>query len=310
MINQKDFIDFQSHEVKKGLGGTIDNIKIILYDIFPSIFDLIDFENDEAFQEPMLYAYINSIHFKNIDYLKVILYSYMSKDIQSTIRIDLNLFNDNCLYIPNIGFIEIKSKQIVDLDVFINDNNIIPILQTEELGIKVLSRHLNILDSVYYDANFNQIDVKVEGLDIQNIKHFNEACSDYSKYFEWYSSLIKQTVKNVVFFSDMTDPKNTLHCKRNSFASFRANGISFHNCYQPWYDKVFFYDDIAHQMGHIIFYSLIFSKDEYFVINPDSIFESQSEEGKKIDAVETRDQETVFHALYTYYYPYSVRYNV
>lgn len=310
MITNPDFISFQIEQAQKGRDALVDNMKLITYNAFPQVFDYVDFKNDDAFQEPILYAFFNSPKRENIELLKCILLTYVETDKQKLIEINfteiLTLERPYLLYIPTLGILNTSifcPQGKLSGEEFLKQAKpyIRPLPKTQEIPISLIPVQLELLAPFYYDVNNVQIDVDVSSTFEKNKTYFNQAYTDISKYIEWLGTLACITVKNAVLFDDNTNPHDSLPCKRNSYATFSVNGISFHNCYQPWYDKVFFYDDIAHQMGHVIFYSIIRDKKSYFQIDPESTFKNINTPSQGTNFSETRNHETVFHALYTYY---------
>jgi len=147
----------------------------------------------------------------------------------------------------------------------------------KETNLKLHSKELKLL------KNDSPIDFKYEL--IYYIENTKIELLKYSIPFEKYAP------KCVIFKADTN--------KRNSFATFAANGISFFNAYQSDYDEVFFIDDIAHQTGHIIFNTLTYDISKFLKISSTTIFETINLPNGT--PVEKRSIHVVLHALYTYY---------
>jgi hypothetical protein len=308
MITNQVFTSFQIEQAKKGRDASVDNLKLITYNIYSTIFDFLDFENDNAFQEPLLYAFFNSPKRQNIELLKCILLGYMDADKQDNIEIDFtDVFESgslNSFLLPRIGLLntaEYSPQEKLSGTQFLRQaaQYIEPLYTLKDKDISIIPLQLDLLAPFYYDSNHVQLDVDIASSFEKNHPYFEEAFTDMCRHLEWFDALVSSTVKYAILFNDSTNPYSNTPCKRNSFASFGANGISFHNCYQPWYDKVFFYDDIAHQMGHVIFYSILQEKESYFLIDPKLYFRNNYSRG--VGSNDERNHETVFHALYTYY---------
>ncbi|WP_454045894.1 hypothetical protein [Chryseobacterium sp. Marseille-Q8038] len=103
--------------------------------------------------------------------------------------------------------------------------------------------------------------------------------------------LEKYATKCIIFNADTYE--------RNSFATQKAVGIGFYNAYQEDYDEVFFVDDIAHQTGHVIFYTLLSNVENFFNVPKETVLETI--ELPNGTFIENRDLYVLFHALYTYY---------
>jgi hypothetical protein len=164
-----------------------------------------------------------------------------------------------------------------------------------------VKHHVELLASRFYDRDHNLLDVEIE----EPYRLFHEKYNNTINFIEanvgWLASMISKCCFKSLIFSDGTDPLAQAYCRRNSFASFQVKGISFHNVYQPWYDEIFFLDDISHQMGHIVFDFLTSNKRKFYKVDPHETIKSNSEYGKMMDEMDARTFEILFHALYTYF---------
>jgi len=94
---------FYNHFINKGKTQLIENSKILLYKEDKDIFDFVDFNNDQIYLEPLLFAYYNREDTDN-KYAKSILFGYANADSRSTpIEIKTDVFGR--VYLPNIGWL-------------------------------------------------------------------------------------------------------------------------------------------------------------------------------------------------------------
>jgi len=288
--------------IKLGQKQLIENIKILLYKKDSNIFNIIDFEDDRIYQEPLLFAYFNDKKSNNLN-LYTILYGYMNFDAQKK-GISVESDEYGRVYLPNIGWL-MTNENTQKLKLYKDKNSKIKLLykgficeyklesieKIDNTNIEYLKYPIPLLKQYYYDVDNNLINVEIERISIKHLKNVTRALNLIKQFAPKHFDLIVLATKKIVVFNVDT----TL---RNSFATLSAHGISFSNAYQKEYNEVFFIDDIAHQTGHVVFNALTYDLPNFIKIDPNTILESL-ELGNNI--TETRNIQVVFHALYTYY---------
>lgn len=304
----KEFSDFQYANFLQGKSEIAENMKIIVYKIIPDYFDLLDFDNDDCFLDATLFALVTAEKLDNTDLLKQYMYGFIPIENRPQ---KVNVLSDKygIIYIPNIGWIKQVEKNKSFVLEFINnkfklngaDVDIDPLAINNKIGVELLKYRLELFDDRYYDSVHNIIDIDVEEPYKAKSAMLNNSLNIIADNVPWLAQLIKEGCPKAVIFNDGTEPMTHLFCARNSFASFQVKRISFHNVYQPWYDEVFFLDDISHQMGHVLFDQITFDKKRFFKINHQDTIVANSEFGKRLSKVETRSYEIVFHSLYTFF---------
>tara|TARA_B110001450_G_scaffold85546_1_gene81441 strand:- start:3870 stop:5087 length:1218 start_codon:yes stop_codon:yes gene_type:complete len=280
----------------------VENIKILLYKEDSNIFDLIEFEDDNIYQEPLLFAYFNSEK-RDISILHTILYGYMNFEAQRK-GVIIESDENGRIYLPNLGWL-ITGKIIQKFKLFKNEHNKIrlfynaveseyqlePIIKIKNTNIEYLKYSIPLLKQCYYDVDNNLINVEIEKIASKHLQNVTKALSLIKQFTPKHFDLINLITKKIAVFNVDT-------YLRNSFATLSAHGISFSNAYQKEYNEVFFIDDIAHQTGHVIFNALIYDLPNFIKIDPTTILENL-ELGD--NSTETRSIRIVFHALYTYH---------
>lgn len=103
-----------------------------------------------------------------------------------------------------------------------------------------------------------------------------------------YAALIRDTTRQVCVF----------HAPRvNSFASINAHGTAFFNTREldpaSPDDTVFFYDELAHQCGHIIFNAVTVRRGDFLAVDPETSLRSV--------APDEQDARTIYDALHGLY---------
>jgi hypothetical protein len=259
----------------------IETIKILIYKEAPHLIEKLNLEDQDAFLEPLLFAYFNrKENLFSREALKEILQGFFKKN--ETIKNEYTFNKNGIAYIPKIGYF--RKDEIKPFDTII----ILPKTNFEVITYQIIN-----LKYIFRDFNNIVIDeskiIISKMLYEDNKKSLSSALSNIKQYSNNHYSLIEKCCKKIVLFK--TDPKNT-----NSFATINAHGIAFLNVYQKEYDEVFFIDDIAHQTGHIIMTTLSFKRKEYFLIDENENIKSITNNPK-----EYRSLYILFHALYTYY---------
>lgn len=258
-----------------------NNIKVLLYNIVPTLLEKLDLDNDDIFLEPMLFAYFNSK--LNINHPPEMIIEIMQGYISNQREVNIKyLYNrDNIAYLPNLGYFKKGETEPFEQILFI-----------ENTSIQILKYPIKLLETIFRNTfeeliPFSKIEISNKLLE-RNIKALTKAFNLIKYNSKEHYNLIEGCCKYCIIFK--TNPNNT-----NSFATINAHGIAFFNVYQDDYDEVFFVDDIAHQTGHIILTTLFFERKRIFIID-----ESKNI-GEILNTNDYRSFYTLFHALYTYY---------
>ena len=261
----------------------INTIKLLLYKENTSVFKKLNFDDDEVFLEPLLFAYFNSKSYNSYpkEALEEMLQGYFIKKEEI---ITHSYSRDGIAYVPNIGYFKVNESIPFEKIKFIAHTNI-ELIQYPIIYLKYIFRDFNEqpIEERKITISKELVEVHEESLTI--------ALSYIKKYSSNHYNLIEQCCKKILLFK--TDPKNT-----NPFATINAHGIAFLNVFQKEYDEVFFVDDIAHQTGHCIFYALLEDTSEFIKVEPSITIEIISYGQNE---TENRSLYILFHALYTYY---------
>lgn len=257
----------------------IDTVKMFLYKNYPKILAKIDFDDDEAFSNPLLYAFLRHKAIGTFsedieeEMLGELLQGYFLKNEKLQIK---HLYNfEGIAYLPNIGYFKENEEE-----------QYYPITKTNVGNIEILrctSPLLKfILDIPTDDQKWN------DKLYSENIGYINKAMSYIKTSLPEHFKLIESCCKLIYLFD--TKDENF-----NSFASGNSLGAVYFNIYQPEYEEVFFIDDIAHQTGHVIMNNLMFKPNSFYKIDQRKSVKSI------INQEDHRDINVLVHALYTYY---------
>lgn len=281
------------------IGSTklIENIKILLYKQNPDIFEILDFEYEIIYKEPLLFAYFNN---KSTQILSIesLICGYSDR----TRIVELVSDEFGKIYLPNIGWILTKNTNDYfvfdksDFKLFKEDIEVDFIFEEIELlentSIELLKYSVPLLKQFYFNTENELLDVEIKKITQKHIKNITKAYNLIKEHVPTQYELIeKYSPKCVVFNIDTY--------QRNSFATLSAQGIGFFNAYQDDYDEVFFVDDISHQTGHVIFNVMIYESNQFFRKDKKTVLEIINMPDGSL--IEKRDLHVVFHALYTYY---------
>ena len=285
--------------VENGKLQLIETIKLLLYKIDYSIFDRLDFDNDEIYTTPLLFAFFNSDRNDEKNLLPIIL-SYLKGHEN-----DIIVYSDHFgrIYLPNIGWLltDIKGSKFLlnrkDNAITLSKDGAIypyifePTEYVPNTKIELLKYPIPLLDQCYYDVDGNIIEIEIEAITNKHRNDLQKAFNLIQEYLPEHFDLIKSVTQQIVIFNVDT-------FLRNSFATPIAHGVGFFNACQESYNEVFFVDDIAHQTGHIIFSAMINDFDEYVKVEKGLVLEVIP---LPDSPTETRNIHVIFHALYTYY---------
>ena len=274
MVHKQENIEL-NEIVSRELNEKINTVKLLIYKDFPEIFEKIDFDNGEAFCDPLLFAFfrhkVAGTFPKNIEteFLEGILQGYF-KD-KKDFKLD-HLFNlEEIAYLSNLGYFKKGEHKPFSSVVTIKDTSIQILRCTTPLFKVILETPEE--DQLWDDKLYNN-----------NIGYLNNAINFIKTHIPNHFKLIEHCCKYIYLFS--TDPNNS-----NSFASGNALGTAFFNIYQNEYDEVFFVDDIAHQTGHIILNNINFNLKIFYKIDQSILVEDI------IKKEDHRDVNILIHAL-------------
>jgi hypothetical protein len=292
---QAEFLAFGKNEI-------INDTKTLLYKYNPNIFDVLDFENDKIYQEPLLIAYFkdNEVAKTNID---TIIYGYTEFKLRpKTLKVKTD--EHGRIYLPNMGWIItqmadtifelIKNKEGVKFKLSYKGTlvNFIfePLKIIKNSNIELLHYSIPVLKQFYFDSNSNLLDVDIENISKKHVDNVTIALNLIKVHVpSIYKALSEVTNRFCVFY---IEPSKSGGVRRNSF-SVGILSIGFFNAYQKGYNEIFFIDDIAHQTGHLVFHALTYNINNFIKIDSTTELQKFSKD--------TRTILIVFHALYTYY---------
>lgn len=278
-----------------------NTIKILLYQQDSTIYDIINFEDENIYKEPLLFAYLNNKE-KIASELYNILFGYIDISIRPK-QLEVKTDKYGRYYFPNLGWIHTDQLDKIiylqyenkKLELNREKNNFYydfePIEFIKDTKIELLKYSIPLLECLYFNTEQNKVEVEIKNITRIHKHHITNALALIKEHIPHQFQLIEENCPKMVIFDVNT-------YLRNSFATLSAQGIGFLNAYQEEYNEVFFVDDIAHQTGHVLFNIIIYEVDNFISINPKTTIQSLKLYN---NTTENRDVHTLFHALYTYY---------
>lgn len=266
--------EFFLKEFDNGQAQFCDSIKTLLFKSNENIFNLLDFDNDEIYLEPMLFAYFNSTN--PLETLDQIVFGYVDYKKRPT-QIKVYSDEDGIVYLPKIGYFYSNLKK-THLDLKYNRlNNLIelfngirsvnytfaPIETLTEIPDIEICLHSNSLVSKYFTEwpsfkDFKSLKVKETAISQKRAIQDSFEILKRSSVGD-YNMLIKSTKKIYLF----RNPE--IRC----FVTRSVHGAIFLNV--PEYsNETFYLEELIHQCSHNVFNAITANTKEYFKVDPSS----------------------------------------
>jgi hypothetical protein len=292
--------------IQTGREALIENIKLVLYNKTPSIFEVLDFENDKIYTDSFVFAALNSK--QKVEVMDV-LWGYKSTFLQEH---PVHFVSDEFgrIYLPNLGYFN-TDKILTPLYLsFKFESYVIKDEKQQEVHFsfeppllihglfEVIKHPHNLLYEHFFKSEGDLVTVEVTEITQRHLEHVTLAFDHIRDYSYEFYVMLKICLRNIMIFkSNAYEFMNTEVVDRNSFATLSVHGCAFFNAFQDEYNEVFFIEDIAHQGGHVIFNTYLAAKPDIFKIDQHVNIASQEE-------VEFYEEErslfVVMHAMFTY----------
>jgi hypothetical protein len=269
-------------------------MKMLVYKTNISVFGLLDFDDDKIFMEPLLYTYFNTPDSKFT--LEQILYGYIRPSARPA---EITVYSDEyCyVYLPNLGYFQTSvadefltlsvNKETGNIQLHKNGNNLKtefePIMYADGTDIEIC-RHNNCLLATLFEK---KEDLQIEHTVSRHTAHLNKAIDRIrNQYPEFYNFFAGSVRKLFLFHSDT----------HRSFATMIANGVAFFNVKDDD-DDVYLIEDITHQSGHVIYYTLLYDKQSFFNTDIDTLINKYNHREH-----DTRPVLGAFYSLLPFYF--------
>lgn len=289
------FLDFEVDKevIESNLEDIADSSRILVHRENNTLFEKLDYEDDSIFLEPSLFSYFIDREIQKDMTLDQILYGHVDKD-QREDRIQVKSDSQGLIYLPNICYLATNEARKT-LELLNKDGN---------LSLEISGKNIDFKRKPFTYLNGSEIKVCYHepamltgyiGETFRNpmFETFNEFYGRLDKSFNMLAkispllhSLIKKTHREMYLFNGVN---------RESLAALSFFGAVLINTDNQDHNEVFFLEDLAHQCGHVIFYTLSLQARDYLKPEPRSPL-------KKFTRVdwESRDIYGTFHGLFTY----------
>lgn len=252
----------------------IDTIKLLIYKENPDLFGNLDFDDDNVFLEPLLFAYFNSkesILFSN-EILEEILQGYLLE--QSEIKINRSYNKENIFYLPNLGYYnwnEIQVEKLLWIDIF-----------------EIVKEIHPIINPYFIESKDGHITNKSPEFTSVWSENYDELCNSIE--------LIKTHLP--LFYQKLAFSNRKIYLHNNykilNFTSIETLGMLYFYVLGS-NNLIYFIEELIHQGSHNFLYYVVYNKSNYFKIDVENLimwnFTGSSYDNRTIyDA---------FHGLYT-----------
>lgn len=227
----------------------VNSIKLLIYKEDPELLEMIPFENDDIFLEPLLFAYFNQPKFKGSTMLKEVLYEYFCQDGDFELNESFN--KKEISFIPNKGYYLRNENQPFESIYKIND-------------LEILKHEHPLLDNYFfefYKGHILENDPKREPTWNIAKYDFEKALNIIEKYLPNFYKSFKFSNRRI-FFHD--NPKIL------NFTSVETLGMLYFYIIS---DKnlIYFIEELIHQGSHNYLYFIVHNRSDFFKIDVDNL---------------------------------------
>lgn len=304
---------------ENGIITILESMKSLIYQYDEALIDIIGFDNDFVYSEPLLYGYFAMDNSKIT--LDQILFGYLPKDKRkSQIKVYADQFG--VIYLPQIGYFHVNEKStfydlIVENDTFnlyLNSElvthkyeNLVFLKSSPSIEVVLYSNPLiesilnkwGDLEQETIERN-DRMPIYRENLEASYDNYLlsinDKATALYDKLDTSFDLLKKHAPDEYKRFIRTT---RKIVCYDNpyirGFATKLLQGAVFISVDDNT-DEVFFLDELVHQCSHGVFNLMTLPLDEYLKIDPDVLLKDMHPD---INQKEERTFYDAYHGLYT-----------
>jgi hypothetical protein len=203
----------------------LENVRILIYKENPQLFDLLEYENDNIFNEPLLFAFFYAN--KKGATLEQLLWGYIEKSKRPR-NIKAITDKQGLIYLPEIGWLktnlseehvmltQTSNNSLSGLSVTFQKNNVSftfePVLKIEGTPFELISHQHQLLSPHFFDSKNRLVNVEIDTIAQSQIGCLTKAFTLISAFAPDYYGLLEQSIQKVMIFNDP-------QVKRNSFAT-------------------------------------------------------------------------------------------
>ena len=260
--------NFVDNNFEDSFGTFADSMKATMFQKVQHIFNLLDFEDDQNFLEPLFFLKVgyNPAPLFSFEQIQ---FGYIDNKLKPEL-IQVLSSNKGVVFLPRLGYLTTSAlsqsmemhynRETGAIKLKIGDQ----IIAHEFVPVKTLCNsniELEQYNNPLNDDNFGTKDnpqiVDIEQGFKDHCGHVEKAMEIIKNEYPWYFSYIEKAVKRiVVFYNDQV----------RSFASRTTTGISYISA-EKEYNEVFFLEDITHQCAHNILYLITVQMQDFFAVD-------------------------------------------
>ena len=269
--------------ITENLGQLADVIRTLAYRENKEIISKIDFNDQNIFLDPLLFAYFNREQTDTEFSLSLLTELMQSHFIEKEpLTIDGAYNKEGIAYIPNLGYYKQEEGQMTREDFLYLEDTDIEVLKCE---IPLLRNVLEVITSrTPGDKVFH---VKKEYVE-ENLETLNKAFKQIRMAIPTQFEYIEKCLKKILLFKD----PNPLVASRVTINSL---GTLFINIHENDKNLPFFIDTIAYQTGSLIMTIMLQDKDGIFKVD------CRQRIADVINQEDRRNFYTLFHRMYCHY---------
>lgn len=299
------FTNLLTENLIEGQEAFADTLKLLVYQKDSELIDAINFENDRAFLDPILFAYFNE---KNPTIsLRQILFGYIEDDKKFS-KIEVVTDEKGIIYLPEIGYLKttvyskklslLWNKHSKSIRLTLGQTDIPyeleTILKLKEIDIEIWKHPLPIAKDYIRKWDFeNQrekeipAEVEITNTIKKHLLHLENAFAILKKTSPSQYDQYKTCVRRIAIYTN----HNTA-----SFAVRSVHGNSFFTMdIANEDDEVFFLEELSHQCAHNALNAIMHDMSVYFKVDA----EHEPLKDYNGEELERRTISSAFHGLYT-----------
>jgi HEXXH motif-containing protein len=294
MVHGDELRELAANRITAGQRELADAMRVLVARAAPEIAEALVHRPDETFLEPLLFAYFSEKE-PGVELGQLLVGALPPSERPEAVEVRSDAAGR--VYVPGIGYFatELPSASLL-LELDGGGGHALSRVGRrvacafEELlyvpGTRIeVARHQDpLLATRFLDTSLRRAEVEVDGHGERHLEHLSRALGLIRELCPSYHAELARTVRQVVVFraSDV-----------NSFATVNAHGTVFLGA-GPQDDEAFFFDELVHQCGHVVFNALTVRRRDFLAVEPSAelgTFAPDEQDGRTVyDA---------FHGLYT-----------
>jgi hypothetical protein len=282
--------------IARGQRQLAQTIRLLVYKADPGLFELLDYEDDNCFLDPLLFAFFtNPAPTVMLPQLLAGRIPPQHRPAEVAARADAR--GQICL--PGVGMLEIElpnaavtvqfSKMSGELRCNDGSNTLPAILQTagrvSGTTIEVEKHRQPLFDRFFLENGGAPDATDFAGAASGHLRHLTNACALLRDHCPDLAEELFFATRRIVLYRWE---------RPYSFATLSAHGAIFLNV-TGVNDEVYFVEDIAHQVAHVMFNALTLNKKRFLSIDPETPLGTLHG-----NEHEPRTVYAAYHGLFTY----------